>query len=71
MFVDDIKIMAPKESSFIEKIKTKLVFVFQMVDMDPISFYLGLRVNQNREEKTIKLSQSTYIEKILHKFFFD
>ncbi len=55
-FVDDIKIMAPKRSPFIEKVKAELVSAFQMVDIGTISFYLGLRVDQNREEKTIKLS---------------
>ena len=42
-----------------------------MVDMGPISFYLGLRVDRNREEKTIKLSQPACIEKVLRKFFLD
>ena len=70
-FVDDIKIMAPKRSGFAEKVKVKLVSTFQMVDMGPISFYLGLRVDRNREEKTIKLSQPAYIENVLRKFFLD
>ena len=71
MFVDDIKIIAPKRSGFIEKVKTELVSAFQMVDMGLISFYLGLRVDRNREKKIIKLSQPAYIEKVLRKFFLD
>ena len=70
-FVDNIKIIAPKRSSFIEKVKTKLVSTFPIVDMGPISFYFGLRVDRNGEEKTIKLSQLMYIEKVLRKFFFN
>ena len=70
-FVNDIMIMAPKRSSFIPKVKAELVPTFQMVDMGLISFYLGLRVDWNREEKTIKLSQPEYIEKVLRKFFLD
>ena len=42
-----------------------------MVDMGPVSFYLGLKVDWNREEKTIKLSQPAYIEKVLRKSFLD
>lgn len=70
-FVDDIKIMAPKGSGFIEKVKAELTSAFQMVDMGPISFYLDLKVDRNREEKTIKLSQPAYIKKILREFFLD
>lgn len=70
-FVDDIKIMAIKGSGFIEKVKAELTSAIQMADMGPISFYLGLKLERNREEKTIKLSQPAYIEKILCKFFLD
>ena len=42
-----------------------------MVVMGPISFYLGLKVERNREEKTIKLSKLAYIKKFLQKFFLD
>lgn len=42
-----------------------------MSDMGPMSFYLGLKVDRNWEEKTLKLSQPAYIEKVLQKFFLD
>lgn len=67
-FVDDIKIMGPKESGVIERVKTELTFAFLMVDTGPISFYLGLKVEQNRQAKSIKLSQPAYITKVLLKF---
>lgn len=63
--------MAPKGSGFIERVKAELVAAFQMVDMGPISFYLGLKVDRDREKKKIKLSQPAYIEKVLCKFFLD
>lgn len=44
IFVDDIKIMAPKKSEMIERMKAKLVTTFSMVNMGLISFYLGLKV---------------------------
>lgn len=56
-FIDDIKIMGVKESGFIERLKAELTAAFSMVDISPISFYLGLKVKRDREKKTIKLLQ--------------
>lgn len=67
-FVDNSKIMGIKGSGFITKVKEKLAAAFSMVDMGPISFYLGLKVQQDREKKTIKLSQPAYIDKVMEKF---
>lgn len=65
---DDIKITGPKESGMIERVKTEVTFAFSMVDMGPISYYLGLKVERNRQDRTIKLSQPAYIDKVLAKF---
>ena len=54
-FVNDIKIMAPKDCRFIQCIKAELAATFSMVDMDPISFYLGLKIERDRIKRTIKL----------------
>lgn len=43
-FINDIKVMAHNESGMMERVKTELTFVFSMIDMDPISFYLDLKV---------------------------
>ena len=67
-FVDDIKIIGIKESGFIARVKAELAAAFSIVDMGPISFYLGLKVTQDREKKTIKLSQPAFIDKVLKKF---
>lgn len=64
-FVDDIKIMGIKGGGFIER---ELAAAFSIVDMGPISFYLGLRVKRDHEKKTIKLSQPAYLDKVLEKF---
>lgn len=50
-FIDDIKIMGPKGSDFIRKVKAELATAFSMVDMGPISFDLGLKVIRDREKK--------------------
>lgn len=49
--------------------KKKLIAAFKIVDMQPISFYLKLKISRDREKKTIKLSQPLYIDKILAKFY--
>ncbi len=67
-FVDNIKVMGQKNSGQIEKVQAKLVATFEMVDIGPISFYLRLKVERNRQKQLLKLSQSTYIEKILEKY---
>ena len=67
-FVDDLNIIGPKGSPMISEVKKQLNIAFKMVDMGPISHYLGLKVERNRDNRTIKLSQSTYIEKVLEKF---
>lgn len=69
VFIDDIKIMASKESRIIECIKAKLISIFLMADMGLISFCLSLKVEQNWEKKTIKLSQPAYIDKVFIKFY--
>ncbi len=60
-FVNDIKIMGPKNTEVIAKVKMELTAAFKMVDMGPISFYLGLKVDRDRKKRTIKLSQPAYI----------
>ncbi len=70
-FVDDIKIMAPKGSNIIARVNSELAAAFSMVDMGPISFYLGLKVERDRAKRTIKLSQPAYIDKVLSRFHLD
>lgn len=70
-FVDDIKIMGPRDSGVIARVKTELKAAFEMVDIGLISFYLGLKIERNREKKEIKLSQPAYIQKVLTKYYLD
>lgn len=71
MFVNDIKIMASKESGIIKRVKSELSSAFSMVDMGSISFYLGLKIERNRVNQKIKLFQLAYIDKVLNNFHFD
>ena len=60
--------MGTKGSGTIQRVKSELAATFSIVDMGPISFYLGLKVHCNREKRTLKLSQPAYVDKILEKF---
>lgn len=42
-----------------------------MINMDPISFFFGLKVEKNQIQKILKLFQLVYIDKILAKYHFD
>lgn len=68
-FVDKIKIMGTKKSSFTRKVKVVLTATFLMGDIGPISFYPGMKMTRDREKKTIKLLQPAYINKVLKKFY--
>lgn len=70
MFVDDIKVIKVKKLSYIEKVKYKQVIAFEIVNIGPISFYLDLKVKKDCQNKTLKLSQSIYIDKIIAKYYF-
>ena len=70
-FVDDIKIMASKDSGFIQRVKAELAAIFSIVDMGLINFYLGLKVEQDQIKHMIKLLQLAYIDKVLSRFHFD
>ena len=42
----------------ITEVKKQLKLAFKMVDMGPISYYLGLKVERDRVNKTIKHSHA-------------
>lgn len=46
-FIDDIMIIRRKSIETIKKLEKKLAIVFKMIDIRPISFYLGLKFKHN------------------------
>lgn len=60
--------MGIKDSNIITRVKQELTTVFEIANMGPISFYLGLKVTQDQEKKILKLSQLAFIDKILAQF---
>lgn len=61
--------MRAKRSGITKRVKRELTAAFSIVDMEPISFYLDLKVERDCEQKLIKLSQLAYIDKVLQKFY--
>lgn len=68
IWVDDLNLVTPCGSPWMKRMKDLLTLGFKMVDMGPILYYLGLKFDRNRIATTIKLSQSAYVEKMLHRF---
>jgi hypothetical protein len=67
VFVDDLLIIGPSLID-INNIKAKLSKRFHMTDLGPCKYYLGMEVIRDRPNRTLKLSQQGYIEKVLREF---
>ena len=72
VFVDDFKIAYHHEDQdewF--QLRQLLVDRFQTKDKGECTWILGMKITRNRKEKTIKLDQEVYINKMLEKFDFN
>ncbi|KAL3246854.1 hypothetical protein ABHI18_010803 [Aspergillus niger] len=67
VYVDDLLIVGPS-SAEIKKIKRSLRNRFQMTDLGPCSYYLGMSVQRDRQNRMLYLSQEAYIDKVAHQF---
>lgn len=47
IIIDDILIIRQNKNKILKKIKREFDAMFEIVDIRPISFYLGLKVNWN------------------------
>lgn len=52
-FVDDLNIFTPAGSGIMKRIKGELASAFDMVDIGPLAFYVGLKVTRDRKQRTI------------------
>ena len=62
--MDDLLIFRPNKSA-IATLKQNLLDRFHMTDLGPVAYYLGLEVQRDRSNRKIRLSQKTYLQKIL------
>lgn len=68
VYVDDIQIYGPKGSKQISELKQDLHKRFAMTDLGPCSYYLGMELQRNRKERTVRITQTTYLKKGLARF---
>ena len=67
VYVDDL-IIAGSSLSLVESVKAEFHRKYKMKDLGKLQYVLGVRVDQNPAQKTIQLSQQTYILDMLTKF---
>lgn len=46
-FINNIKIIGIKKLDYVKKVKQKFAIIQEIIDIKPISFYLGLKVEKN------------------------
>ncbi len=67
VYVDDF-LLIEKNKSAIQNVKQCLNDTFKMSDLNPMFYYLDMKVKQNCTEHTICLTQTAYINKVLQTF---
>ena len=67
LYVDDI-LLTSNDSNLLVETKRMLSTYFDMKDLGEASYVLGIKILRDRVNGVLKLSQRTYIEKILKKF---
>jgi hypothetical protein len=70
IYVDDILLFGPSPAR-LAKLKADLSQAFKMTDMGPCEYYLGVHIQRDRVKRTIKISQSSYIKRLLAAFDLD
>jgi hypothetical protein len=67
VYVDDLLIVGPSIAE-IKRIKRALRNRFHMTDLGPCSYYLGMSIRRDRQNRILYLSQEAYIDKVIHQF---
>jgi hypothetical protein len=67
LYVDDI-LLASNSSNMIKVTKFCLRSKFEIKDMGPANYVLGIRISRDRDSELIYLDQENYLEKVLKKF---
>ena len=68
VYVDDIKIIGSRAA--VDSLKQQFCSKFEMTDLGPISYYLGMTVTRNRKLKTITIQQRSYLKRVLQTFHY-
>ena len=67
LYVDDILLIG-NDIPTLQSVKSWLGKSFSMKDLGEANYILGIRIYRDRSKRLIGLSQSTYIDKMLHRF---
>ena len=67
LYVDDI-LLANKDIDFLQETKRFLTKNFEMKDLGEASFVLGIKILRDRSQGILRLSQESYIDKVLDRF---
>jgi len=67
LYVDDILLLG-NDIPLLQSVKTWLGSCFSMKYISEAAYILGIRIYRDRLNKIIRLSQDTYIDKVLHRF---
>ena len=65
--IDDI-LLASNDISFLQETKKFLTKNFEMKDLGEASFVLGIKILWDRSQGILRLSQESYIDKVLDRF---
>jgi hypothetical protein len=64
VYVDDLLIIGPSIAE-IRRIKRSLRNRFHMTDLCPCSYYIGMTIRRDRQNRILYLSQEAYVRKVL------
>ena len=67
VYVDDI-LLAGKSTRRITEVKDELRSQFNVKDMGPVEYFLGVKAQQDLEKGMVWMGQTSYTESILHQF---
>jgi hypothetical protein len=65
--VDDLTLAASSDRAIVE-LKKQLGSRFEMVDLGPIHWLLGMKIERDKNKRTLSLSQTAYVQKLLERF---
>jgi hypothetical protein len=67
LYADDM-LIASKDISLVNKLKSQLSSEFEMKDLGAAKKILGMEIHRDRQAGKLFLSQKKYLQKILHRF---
>jgi hypothetical protein len=67
VYVDDM-LLITNDVPRVDQLKRDLAQTFAMKDLGPVEYYLGIKVERDREKRLTWLSQGTFVDKVAERF---